>query len=209
MEDDLHVHAERSHGLCVLWITGELDTTVAAAFADHADEVVRTIPGPLLVNLSGLSFIDAHGGRTLAALLQAWATERPTDVCSCPPNVRRVLTLLKLPGDRSTVARATPVSETRQLADRVREARLDGKTATLAARGVMDLLTNTCIRLANTWERTSLTVEQGRQAVACNRITRERIAQCGTGRQAVHPALLHFAAAPRSKKPVPMNETGF
>ena len=177
MEDDLQVHAERSHGLCVLRITGELDTTVAAAFADHANAVVRTIPGPLLVNLSGLSFIDAHGGRTLAALFQAWATERPTAVCSCPPNVRRVLTLLELPGDRSAVVWATPVSETRQLIDRVREARLYGITATFEARGVLDRLTNTCIRLASTWERTSLTVEQGRQAVASSRITRERIAQ--------------------------------
>lgn len=71
MADYLQVQAERHNEVCVLRITGELDASKADAFADNADAVVRTMPRPVLVDLSGLTFIDAHGAHSLAALLQS------------------------------------------------------------------------------------------------------------------------------------------
>jgi hypothetical protein len=37
--------AERRDGLCVVRVTGDLDTTMADTFSDHADEAVRVLPG--------------------------------------------------------------------------------------------------------------------------------------------------------------------
>lgn len=98
MADYLQVQAERHNEVCVLRITGELDASKADAFADNADAVVRTMPRPVLVDLSGLTFIDAHGAHSLAALLQSLRAGGAV-VRSCPPHVRRVVELLGLPPD--------------------------------------------------------------------------------------------------------------
>lgn len=75
--DYLQVQAERRNGLCVLWITGELDTVMAGVFAERTAAAVHAAPGPVLIDLSGLTFIDAGGARALAAVIQthsAWWT---------------------------------------------------------------------------------------------------------------------------------------
>ena len=61
--DSVQVRALRRNGVCVLQIAGDLDTMGADAFAERADEAVRSLPWPVLVDLSGLTFIDARGAR--------------------------------------------------------------------------------------------------------------------------------------------------
>lgn len=172
----MQITAERCNGLCMLRITGELDTSVAEAFADHADAAVRAIPGPVRVDLSGVTFIDAHGARALTTVLQVWAAERRAAVGSCPSHVSRVLELLELPAGHLPAGDwDTAQSETFQLVGLVRRARLDGVAAKLDASRLLARVTDTCIRLSSTRERNGLVVEQGRRTVASSRAAREHV----------------------------------
>lgn len=176
MADYLHVEAERRNGLCLLRITGELDTSMAETFADQAEAVMRAMPGPVLVYLSGLTFTDAHGAHVLATVIRTLRAGRLVVVRSCPAHVRRVVELLGLPPDYLLAwDRAASASETCQLVDQLRRAQLDASEAKLGARTVLSLLTDTCIRLASTRERTALIREQGRRTVACSRAAREHL----------------------------------
>jgi anti-anti-sigma regulatory factor len=50
--DSVQVRAVRRNGACVLQIAGELDTMAADTFAERADAAVRSLPWPVLVDLS-------------------------------------------------------------------------------------------------------------------------------------------------------------
>lgn len=174
MADYLQIQGECRDGLCVLRVTGELDASMADEFAGRAAAVVRAMPGPVVVDLSGLAFIDASGVRALAAAIQTLPCGRWPAIRSCPPHIRRVLDLLGLPPDYLAAGIwIAPESETFQLVDRVRHARLYASEAKLDARLVLSRLADTCIRLASTRERIGLTMEQGRRTVASSRAVRE------------------------------------
>jgi anti-anti-sigma factor len=177
----LRVQAEARNGLCVLRVSGELDLATAGEFAEAADRALRAVPGSVVVNLSGLTFIDLRGARTLAAVIRTVPAGRQVVVCSCPPYVRLLLDALGpalnylpadyLPADKWTV----PQSGTLHLVNRVREARLHACVAKLDARAVLARLTDNSIRLANTSERMDLTRQQGQRTLASARAAREHI----------------------------------
>ncbi len=176
--DYLQVQAERRNGLCVLWITGELDTVMAEVLAERADAAVQAISRPVLIDLSGLTFIDARGARALAAVTQTHSAA----VRSCPPHVRRVLDLLGLPlSYLSAGNRTAPSSETSDLADLVRRARSDAREAKLDTSSLLDQLRDTCIRLTKLLERTGLALERGRRTVASSRAAREHLSRSRQG----------------------------
>jgi anti-anti-sigma regulatory factor len=159
----------------VLQITGELDAMAADAFAEHADAAVRSLPGPVLVDLSGLTFIDAGGARVLDAVIRTLPGGRPASVRACPRHVRRTLDMLDLPLD-SRAAGSLPARRpgTPALVEEVRRARLHAGEAKLDASGALAELADTRIRLAGTIERAGLIREQGRQALARSRASREQ-----------------------------------
>jgi anti-anti-sigma factor len=159
----------------VLQIAGELDAIAADAFAERADAAVRPLPGPVLVDLSGLTFIDACGARVLDAVIRTLPGGRPASVRACPRRVRRVLDMLGLPLD-SRPAGSPPVRRpgTPALVDEVRRARLHAGEAKLDASGTLAELADTRIRLASTIERAGLIREQGRQTLARSRAGREQ-----------------------------------
>lgn len=95
--ESLQVHAELRNGLCLLCISGELDTAAAGSLAARAGAALPVAPGPVLVDLSGLTFIDAHGARALAALTRT-LSGRPAFVPACPAKIRRILDLLGCAG---------------------------------------------------------------------------------------------------------------
>ena len=172
--ESLRVHAELRNGLCLLCISGQLDTAAAGSLAERAGAALRAAPGPVLVDLSGLTFIDAHGARALAALTRT-LTGRRACVPSCPSMIR-ILDLLGLPlnylsGDDTPVP-AAPASE---LVEQVRRARHDASQARLASTEALARLTVTCIRLASARERAELTREQGRRTLAGSRAVREQL----------------------------------
>lgn len=178
----LRVDAERRKGVCVLRMAGDLDASMADALTDYANAAVQAIPGAVLVDLSGLSLIDAHGARALAALIQDLAATRLTAVRACPPNIRRTMELLGLPPDYLSAGDgATAGSKTVELVTRLRLARLDAGEVKDDARRMLARLTDTCIRMASTRERTGLVVEQGRHAVASSKAAREHLRQIRQG----------------------------
>ena len=177
----LRVQAESRNGQCVLRIAGDLDMITAGEFADRADQEVAATPGPVVVDLSGLTFIDARGARALATMIDALPAGRQAVVRSCPPHVRLVLDMLGLPPNYlsadylSARNRMAPQSATRDLVDRVQDARHYAGAAKLGASWVLSRLADTRIRLASTRERTGLLREQGQRTVASSRAVREYV----------------------------------
>ena len=176
----LRVQAESRNGQCVLRIAGDLDMITAGEFADRADQEVAATPGPVVVDLSGLTFIDARGARALAAMIDTLPAGRLTAVRSCAPHVRLVFDLLDLslnylPADYLSAENWTaPRFGTRELTSRVQEALLNASVAKDSASGVMALLADTSTRLASTLEQTGLIREQGRRVLASARAAREQ-----------------------------------
>jgi anti-sigma B factor antagonist len=174
--DDLQVDAVRRNGACVLRISGELDSMTAEVLADRVDAAVQVLPGPVVVDLSGLTFIDARGARSLNAVLQTLPGGRSATVRSCSRRVRRILDLLRLPLDGPAAdGSAGPGYGAPVLLTELHRARLHAAQARLnASRAIADL-TDTCIRVASTIERAGLVREQGREALARSRASRDQV----------------------------------
>jgi anti-sigma B factor antagonist len=190
------VHAEPGNGLCLLCISGQLDPAAAGSLAERAGAALRAAPGPVLVDLSGLTFIDAHGARALAALTRT-LTGRPASVPFCPPVIRRILDLLDLPlnclsaGDGP--AQAAPASEP---VEQARRARRDASQARLTSTEALARLTITRIRLASTRERAELTREQGRRTIASSRMVRDQLTPRTPGNNSGHSGLAASSGRP-------------
>jgi anti-anti-sigma factor len=181
MANRLRVWALSQDGMCVVWVSGELDLITADEFAERVTAAVQRIDGPVVADLSGLAFIDARGGRVMGAAFRALPGGRSALVRSCPPQIRLVLDTLGLylnyvPADYLTAEhRAAPASATRDLVHQVQRARLHAGQARLGASWMLAQLTDTYIRLASTRERLGLIREQGQQRLATSRAVREEI----------------------------------
>ena len=187
--DGVRIWATHSNGACVLRIAGELDVATADAFSASAAVSVRAVPGPVLVNLSGLAFLDARGARALDALIQNPPDGRVIVVRYCPLRIRRMLDVLRLPlvcppaEDRTTSPTVTTA-----LADQVQRGRARARESRLDASGTLARLTDTLIRLANTKERGDLIREQGRRTLASSRAARQQLIQSRQGNPAATAA---------------------
>jgi anti-sigma B factor antagonist len=175
----LRIQAEGSNGLCVLRVSGEVDVVTAEEVAERAEQALQAVPGPVMVDLSDVTFIDACGGRALAAMIDTLPAGRLTAIRSCAPHVRLVLDLLDLslnylPADYLSAENWTaPRFGTRELMSRVQEARLQASVVKDNASGVLAMLADTDTRLAITLEQTQLIREQGRRVLASARAARE------------------------------------
>ena len=170
--------------------------TTADEFADRADAVVQGMYGPVTFDLSGLTFIDVGGGRALAAVIRTLPAGRAGVIRFCPQHIRRVLDLLELQmsylsaGDDLHPRPLRPLSawnriardyEPGELVNRVRRARLHASETKLDASGMLAMLADTSIRLADTLEQTDLIREQGRQTLASIRAARELVTRSRQG----------------------------
>ena len=98
--DGVKVWAARRNGACVLRVAGELDVaTTADELVARAAASVRAVPGPVLIDLSALTFIDAHGARALDALIRTPLDGRAAAVRHCPVRIRRMLNVFRVPLD--------------------------------------------------------------------------------------------------------------
>jgi|SRR5215469_9585436 len=177
MANYLRVEAGSGYRQCVLRVIGELDLVTAAEFADRADAAVEATSGPVIVDLSSLTFIDVFGARALATVVRTLPAARRPVIRSCPPHVRLVLDMLNLPLSYLPTDPLTgnaPPSVTRDLVDLVQQARLDAGKAKLAASWTLARLADTGIRLASTRERAGLMREQGQETLARTRSARDR-----------------------------------
>lgn len=166
----------RSNGACLLRIAGELDVATADALADRVATAVRAVPGPVLVDLSGLTFVDARGARALDALIRSPPDGRVAAVRSCPLCIRHMLDVFGLSLDSPLAEdEAAQPTATTALADRLRRTRRHAAESRLDASGTLARLTDTLIRLASTKERTDLMREQGRRTLASSRAARQQL----------------------------------
>jgi anti-anti-sigma factor len=95
----LQVKASQYGPVCVLAVSGDLDATSAARFAALTQSMPRTMtprPKRVVIDLSGLRFIDCAGTRTLATVARSAPGRCPVVVRSTRPAVRRVLDLMGL-----------------------------------------------------------------------------------------------------------------
>ena len=85
------------HG--VLWLSGELDISTAESFVRAGTETLER-HGALVIDLSGLAFIDSSGIRALLALGERH-DGRPLTLRAPSENVRKVLDITGIIGRAS------------------------------------------------------------------------------------------------------------
>lgn len=82
---------------CTVAISGDLDLTTAEALAPAVTQVLGAVngqPAPVLLDLSGLAFLDCVGARALAAAVQALPSGHPVAIGSISPAASRLLGLI-------------------------------------------------------------------------------------------------------------------
>ena len=96
----LTVTITREGQVCVLAVSGELDIATAAVLTQQAAAALRQPAERLIIDLSGLEFIDCCGVRALEAVTRAAPAGCPVLVRGAGRRVRRVLDLLAVPLQR-------------------------------------------------------------------------------------------------------------
>jgi anti-anti-sigma factor len=83
-----------------LTITGDLDITTVPILTRQLARLAGLRPAELVIDLSGVSFLDCASARLLAGTAALLPPDRPPVLASVRPAVRRLLDLLGLPGIR-------------------------------------------------------------------------------------------------------------
>ena len=96
----LKVTITRKGRVCVLGVSGELDIATTPALTQQAAAALRLPAERLIIDLSGLQFIDCCGVRALAAVTRAAPPGCPVLVRGAGRRVRRILDLLDVPLER-------------------------------------------------------------------------------------------------------------
>ena len=96
----VRVRVEQHGVIRVLVVSGDLDLVTTAEFGQRAARVADGQAERLVLDLSGLRFMDCCGARTLAAVTRAVGDDCPVIVRAVSPAVRRVLELLGLDLER-------------------------------------------------------------------------------------------------------------
>jgi anti-sigma B factor antagonist len=91
----LTLHVCPGDSSAVVWVTGDVDTNAAEVFRDMMLRVMRRHSPSLLLDLSGISFIDCAGLRALL-MTRRLAAVRGGSVCLIAesPAVRRIIDLI-------------------------------------------------------------------------------------------------------------------
>lgn len=89
--EHLRVRAERRGCICVVAVSGPLDMSTSAGLTDciRAERAAR--PARLVIDMSGVSFVDFSGARALAAAISPVPGQCPVVVRSLRPAARRGL----------------------------------------------------------------------------------------------------------------------
>ncbi|GAA2889011.1 hypothetical protein GCM10010517_53090 [Streptosporangium fragile] len=102
----LHLASERANGSVVITVTGELDLATRPELAAYTRHAIDVDGGTVIVDLSGVTFIDACGLSSLIALKRyAREHDRPLLLAGATPAVLRLLKLTNLDGTFTMVSR--------------------------------------------------------------------------------------------------------
>jgi anti-anti-sigma factor len=93
---NLTVTAERCGPLCMLSVSGDLDMSSAGQFPGLVAAVINGHAGRVVVDMSGVRFIDCAGARALASVARGVPGGSSVVVRSLRPPVRRLLDQLGL-----------------------------------------------------------------------------------------------------------------
>lgn len=99
MTDYLKIRFDRYDQVCVLAVDGEMDMDSSGTFTEFTQgvtEAMGPLPRRIVMDLSGLRFIDCCGARALAAMTGPAPGRPEVVVRSVRPAVQRVLDLLDL-----------------------------------------------------------------------------------------------------------------
>ncbi len=96
----LTVTSTREGRVCVLGVSGELDIATTPALTQQAATALRLPAERLIIDLSGLQFIDCCGARALAAVTRATPPGCPVLVRGAGRRVSRILDLLAVSLER-------------------------------------------------------------------------------------------------------------
>jgi anti-sigma B factor antagonist len=96
----LDVTIKRVGGVCVLSVRGELDIATTPALIEQAAPALQVPAERLVVDLTGLAFIDCCGVRALSELTCAAPPGCPVLVRGVNSRVRKVLDILAVPLER-------------------------------------------------------------------------------------------------------------
>jgi anti-sigma B factor antagonist len=134
----LKVEVKREGRVCRLSVGGELDIATAPVLAALAAPAVRGPAERLVVDLSGLEFIDCCGVRALAAVTRAAPPGCPVVVRGATGLVRRVLDIVAIRLDRhgqEAIDRAAwLVLESQVLRSWARQVRADSRSLVASSR---------------------------------------------------------------------------
>lgn len=152
--DYLWVWADRSRGVTVLKVRGELDASTAARFAADAARELRQTVGLIAVDLSFLDFLDCTGARALAAMVRSVPAWRVTEVRGIQPPVARLLELTRT-NLSAAPRRGEPLRSVRgqELMARAAVIRAQSQEVLLETSAAMDRLATTCAGLALVQQR--------------------------------------------------------
>jgi anti-anti-sigma factor len=92
----LKVNATHDGRICVLTVTGDLDCLSVAGFLTHAARVVDERIERFVLDLGGVTFLDAAGARALAMATHFPPSGCPVIIRSLSAWARRVLDLMDL-----------------------------------------------------------------------------------------------------------------
>jgi anti-anti-sigma factor len=94
---DLEIDTHKDGGVVQLALTGEFDLAGLPGFEDRLREVEGEAPTVIVIDLTGLKFMDSSGLRALVtADARARKHERRLAIVPGPPEVRRVFEITKL-----------------------------------------------------------------------------------------------------------------
>ncbi len=93
----LRVKVKRDGRTVIVAVSGELDIASAPALTERAGRALEIPAEQVVLDLSGLTFIDCAGGRALTALISAAPPGCPLVMRGVSHRVRKVLAILEAP----------------------------------------------------------------------------------------------------------------
>lgn len=107
----LQLTSEHANGFVVITVAGELDLATRPDLSAFTQDVVDVRPGTVIIDLAGVTFIDACGLSALIAV-KRYAREHDTPLllAGAPPVVLKLLKLTNLDASFTVISRTGAMS---------------------------------------------------------------------------------------------------
>lgn len=103
----LQLTSEHANGSVVITVAGELDLATRPELSDRVQNAIDMCPGTVIIDLSGVTFIDACGLSALIAVRRhAREHDTPLLLAGAPPAVLKLLKLTNLEASFTVISRA-------------------------------------------------------------------------------------------------------